>query len=85
MEAVRRSIQFDVFSVVGCAQPCKQYHWPMINKKAPMTNTEKVRALRERRAADGVTELRGLFVPTVMHQTVKAMVRAFLAQTKKNK
>jgi len=57
----------------------------MSEKKAPLTNTEKVRALRERRAADGVTELRGLFVPTALHQTVKAMVKAFLAGTKLKK
>lgn len=57
----------------------------MSEKKALLTSTEKVRALRERRAANGVTELRGLFVPTELHKTVKAMVKAFLAGTKLKK
>ena len=36
------------------------------------TPTERVAALRARRAAVGVTEVRGIFAPTEQHAAVKA-------------
>ena len=47
-----------------------------------MTSTEKVRALRERRAAAGITELRGTFVPTGLHAEVKDAIAEWLARRK---
>lgn len=47
-----------------------------------LTSTEKVRNLRERRAADGLSELRGVFVPTQIHQEAKRVLREWLASLK---
>lgn len=44
-----------------------------------LTSTEKVRNLRERRAADGLSELRGIFIPTHIHQDAKRVLREWLA------
>lgn len=47
-----------------------------------LTSTEKVRNLRERRAADGLSELRGVFVPTRLHQDAKRVLREWIAALK---
>ena len=52
------------------------------NGDRAQTSTEKVRALRERRAAAGLTELRGTFVPTELHAEAKAFIAEWLAQRK---
>ena len=52
------------------------------NGDRALTSTEKVRALRERRAAAGLTELRGTFVPTDLHKDAKRLIAEWLAQRK---
>ena len=47
-----------------------------------LTSTEKVRALRERRALEGLTELRGAFVPTERHAEAKRIISEWLASLK---
>lgn len=43
-----------------------------------LTSTEKVRNLRIRRAQEGLTELRGAFVPTELHAEAKRILSAWL-------
>lgn len=39
---------------------------------APLTSTERARALRERREREGLAEVRGIFAPPVDHAEIKA-------------
>lgn len=52
------------------------------NGDRALTSTEKVRALRERRAAAGLTELRGTFVPTELHADAKRVIAEWMASLK---
>lgn len=40
------------------------------------TSTQRVQELRQRRAEQGLTEVRGIFLPPELHARLKAMARA---------
>lgn len=42
------------------------------------TTTERVAALRERRAKEGISELRGVFAPTDQHAAIKDAIKELL-------
>lgn len=44
-----------------------------------LSSAEKMRALRARRAADGLLELRGLYVPADRHDEAKRVLTEWLA------
>lgn len=47
-----------------------------------LTSTEKVRNLRARRAKEGLTELRGAFVPMDLHKDAKRLIAEWLTSLK---
>jgi hypothetical protein len=49
----------------------------------PGASTERSAELRARRAAQGITELRGLYAPTTQHAAIKAAVREMIEGKKK--
>lgn len=51
-------------------------------KTKPMTTAEKQRALRQRRADEGLTELRGVYAPTDLHAELKQKIAKWLKQKK---
>lgn len=44
---------------------------PINTSKEAKTTTQRVNELRTRRAADGITEVRGLFIETTLHDEFK--------------
>ena len=51
---------------------------PKNPEHGPLTSTERVRALRKRRAESGMAELRDVWVPADRVADAKAMVREWL-------
>jgi hypothetical protein len=49
------------------------------------TTTERVAALRARRAADGLTEVRGIFLPQDLHAKLKQVAAKMLAAPPRKK
>jgi hypothetical protein len=49
------------------------------------TTTERVAALRARRAAEGLTEVRGIFLPPDLHASLKERAAKLLKQSAKQK
>lgn len=46
------------------------------------TNSERQAALRQRRAAEGLTEVRGVYLPQPMHKTLKEYAKKLLQTAK---
>jgi hypothetical protein len=46
------------------------------------TTTERVAALRARRASEGLSEVRGIFLPPDLHQTLKEQAAKLLKPPK---
>lgn len=44
----------------------------------PATGAERIAALRARRAAQGLEEVRGIYAPKPLHATIKAYARKLL-------
>ena len=42
----------------------------------PKTAAQRQQALRERRAAQGLTEVRGIYLPPALHQWLKQMAKS---------
>lgn len=47
------------------------------------TPTERARALRERRAAQGLSEVRGIWAPAALHEAIKAAAARLLKKRAK--
>lgn len=45
-----------------------------------LTSAEKQRALRQRRADQGLTEVRGIYAPESLHQAIKQAVKKMQVQ-----
>lgn len=46
------------------------------------TNSERQAALRQRRAAEGLTEVRGVYLPQPMHKALKEYAKKLLQTAK---
>lgn len=46
------------------------------------TNPERQAALRQRRAAEGLTEVRGVYLPQTLHKVVKEYAKKLLQTAK---
>ncbi len=51
----------------------------------PMTSTPRVQALRDRRKASGLSEVRGIWAPPDQHQRIKEVVRKLPPPSEKGK
>ncbi len=47
---------------------------------APMTSTQRCGLLRKRRAADGLSEVRGIWAPAAHHADIKAEAAKLIAR-----
>lgn len=48
----------------------------------PQTNAQRQAALRQRRAAEGLTEVRGVYLPPPMHKALKEYAKKLLQTAK---
>ena len=63
------------------ARTCPDADYQQLLKRLDMpTNAEKQAQFRKRQAAEGKTELRGVYVPKDKHNEVKQLIREHLAK-----